>query len=255
MRKHKHPLISIIMPAYNAEKTIEASIQSVMSQTYSYWELIIINDASNDCTADLICKYEKMDSRIGVLTNPSNCGVSYSRKRGVDSASGSWIAFLDSDDLWTSDKLEKQIELLRNNEADLIFTGSSFIKADGTPYSWIMQIPTQITYRQLLKQNVISNSSVLVRKELLQKHMVEGDHMHEDFACWLGCLRDGACVQGINEPLLIYRVSASSKSGNKIKAAKMNWNTYRSVGLSVFESVYYMFWYGIRGIKKYRNLK
>ncbi|MBE6571316.1 MAG: glycosyltransferase family 2 protein [Ruminococcaceae bacterium] len=255
MIKHKPPLISIVMPAYNAEKTIEESIQSVLSQTCDCWELIIINDASTDCTADLVCRYKKMDSRIVVLTNPINSGVSYSRKRGVDSASGNWIAFLDSDDLWTADKLEKQMELLKNDEADLFFTGSSFIKADGTPYSWIMQIPNRITYRQLLKQNIISNSSVLVRKELLQKHMVEGDHMHEDFACWLGCLRDGAVVQGINQPLLIYRVSATSKSGNKIKAAKMNWNTYRSVGLSAFESAYYMIWYCIRGIKKYRNLK
>ena len=255
MRKYNRPLISVIMPAYNAGNTIEAAIQSVLSQTYDCWELIIINDASTDCTDALACKYEKLDSRIGVLTNPINCGVSYSRKRGVGSASGSWIAFLDSDDLWAADKLEKQIELLRNNEADLFFTGSSFIKEDGTPYAWIMRIPNQITYRQLLKQNVISNSSVLIRKDLLQKHMVEGDCLHEDYACWLCCLREGAKVKGINEPLLIYRVSAASKLGNKIKSAKMNWNTYRSVGLSVFESVYYMIRYCIRGIKKYQNLK
>lgn len=251
----KNPLVSIIMPAWNSEKTIEDSIQSVLSQTYESWELLIINDASKDRTADILYSYAAEEPRIKVLTNTANSGVSYSRKRGVAAADGEWIAFLDSDDLWTADKLEKQTALLETNQADLLFTGSAFIKADGTPYSWVMQIPDRITYRQLLKQNVISNSSVLVRKELLQQHMVDGDHMHEDYACWLGCLREGACVYGINEPLLIYRVSASSKSGNKLKAAKMNWNTYRKVGLSAFTAAYYMIWYCMRGLRKYRNLR
>ena len=251
----ENPLISIIMPAYNSEGTIEESIRSIISQTYEHWELIVINDASKDRTADVISSCAAKDKRIRILTNPSNRGVSYSRKRGVDAADGEWIAFLDSDDLWTSDKLEKQMASLIAHNADLSYTASAFIKADGTPYSWVMQVPQKITYRQLLKQNVISNSSAVVRKELLQSHMVEGDHMHEDYACWLGCLRSGASVQGINEPLLTYRVSSSSKSGNKIKAAKMNWHTYRTVGLSVFEAVYYMTWYCIRGILKYRNLK
>lgn len=251
----KNPLISIIMPAYNSAETIGESIRSVLSQTYVLWELIIINDASKDDTENIANAYAFEDIRIKLLTNPINSGVSYSRKRGVDSTQGDWIAFLDSDDLWTPDKLEKQVELLRKGNADLVFTGSSFIKTDSTPYSWIMLIPNQITYRQLLKQNVISNSSVLIRKGLLQKHMAVGDDMHEDYTCWLNCLRCGAIAKGINEPLLIYRVSASSKSGNKIKAAKMNWNTYRRIGLSVIEAVYYMGWYCIRGIRKYRNLK
>lgn len=253
--KIENPLISIIMPAYNSEKTIEDSICSVLSQTYRNWELIIINDASKDGTAEIICAYAAQDTRIKILTNSSNCGVSCSRKRGVHAADGEWVAFLDSDDLWTPDKLEKQVDVVKATDADLIFTGSAFIKTDGTPYSWIMRIPNHVTYRKLLKQNIISNSSSLVWKELLEKHMVDGDYMHEDYACWLKCLRNGACAFGINEPLLIYRLSSSSKSGNKIKAAKMNWNTYRTIGLSVFEAVYYMFWYCILGVLKYRNLK
>ena len=248
-------LISIIMPAYNSESTIEESIRSVLLQTYELWELIVINDASQDRTADVIGSYAAQDKRIRILTNPTNRGVSFSRKRGVESAEGEWIAFLDSDDLWASDKLEKQVTSLKAHNADLSYTASAFIKADGTPFSWVMQVPQQITYRRLLKQNIISNSSAVVRKELLQKHMVEGDHMHEDYACWLGCLRAGARAQGINEPLLTYRVSSSSKSGNKVRAAKMNWHTYRKVGLSVFSAAYYMTWYCIRGVLKYRNLK
>ena len=253
--QEKNPLISIIMPAYNSERTIEASIRSVLAQTYESWELIVINDASADGTPDIVNSYASQDSRIKGVTNTTNSGVSYSRKRGVALASGEWIAFLDSDDLWADRKLEKQAELVGEDQADLIFTGSAFIRADGTPYSWIMQIPEKITYRQLLKQNLISNSSVLIRKELLQKHMVDGDHLHEDYACWLGCLKEGARIQGINEPLLIYRVSASSKSGNKIKAAKMNWNTYRKIGLPVLSAVFYMIWYCVRGLQKYRNLR
>lgn len=253
--KKVDPLISIIMPAYNSEKTIAESINSVLSQTYVSWELIVINDASEDRTAEIVYSYTEKETRIKLLTNTVNRGVSYSRKRGVASAEGEWVAFLDSDDLWTADKLEKQAAFIRENRFDLIFTGSAFIKADGASYSWVMQVPEKITYHQLLKQNIISNSSVLISKKILKKHMIVGDHMHEDYACWLSCLRENVSVKGINEPLLIYRVSSLSKSGNKIKAAKMNWNTYRMIGLSVFESIYYMMWYAARGVQKYRNLK
>ena len=219
-------LISIIMAAYNAEKTIEQAINSVLSQTYPDFELLVVNDCSTDKTAMLAEAIVKKDDRVRLISNEKNSGVSYTRKHGLEEASGEWVAILDSDDAWAPEKLEKQINLQKKTNADLLFTGSAFMDADGKPIDWYLAAPAEVTYRQLLKQNVLSNSSALVRKELYAKYYAVGDGMHEDFALWLNILKDGRKAYGVDEPLLIYRIAKSSKSGNKFKAAKMNWNTY-----------------------------
>ena len=248
-------LVSIIMAAYNAEKTIELAIESVLNQTYSNFELLVINDCSKDGTAKLVEAFSAKDNRVRLISNEKNSGVSYTRKHGLEEANGSWIAILDSDDAWTPEKLEKQIELQRRTNADLLFTGSAFMDSEGHPIDWYLHAPAEVTYRQLLKQNVLSNSSALVRKELYSRYYAIGDDMHEDFAIWLSILKDGKKAYGVDEPLLIYRIAKSSKSGNKVKAAKMNWNTYRYVGLNVVEAAYYEAWYMFKNIMKYANLK
>lgn len=248
-------LVSIIMAAYNAEKTIELAIESVLNQTYSNFELLVINDCSKDGTAKLVEDFSAKDNRVRLISNEKNSGVSFTRKHGLEEANGSWIAILDSDDAWAPEKLEKQIELQNRTNADLLFTGSAFMDSEGRPIDWCLHAPAEATYRQLLKQNVLSNSSALVRKELYAKHYAVGDGMHEDFAIWLSILKDGKKAYGVDEPLLIYRIAKSSKSGNKIKAAKMNWNTYRYVGLNVVEAAYYEAWYMFKNVMKYANLK
>ena len=248
-------LVSIIMAAYNAEKTIEQAINSVLSQTYTNFELLVVNDCSKDRTAELVKGIAATDGRVRLISNVKNSGVSYTRKHGLEEANGSWIAILDSDDAWAPEKLEKQIELQNRTNADLLFTGSAFMDADGHPIDWYLHAPAEVTYRQLLKQNVLSNSSALVRKELYARHYAVGDGMHEDFAIWLNILKEGKKAYGVDEPLLIYRIAKSSKSGNKIKAARMNWNTYRYVGLNPIEAAYYEGWYMVRNVIKYMNLK
>ena len=247
-------LISIIMAAYNAEKTIEQAINSVLSQTYTNFELLVVNDCSKDRTVELVKKIAAKDGRVRLISNVKNSGVSYTRKHGLEEAKGSWIAILDSDDAWAPEKLEKQIDLQRRTNADLLFTGSAFMDSEGQSIDWHLHAPAEVTYRQLLKQNVLSNSSALVRKELYAKHYAIGDGMHEDFAIWLSILKKGTKAYGVDEPLLIYRIAKSSKSGNKVKAARMNWNTYRYVGLNLMEAIYYECWYIFNGIRKYRNL-
>ena len=224
-------LISIIMAAYNAEKTIEQAINSVLSQTYPDFELLVVNDCSTDKTAMLAEAIVKKDDRVRLISNEKNSGVSYTRKHGLEETRGEWIAILDSDDAWKPEKLEKQIALQEKTNADLLFTGSAFMDADGKPIDWYLAAPAEVTYRQLLKQNVLSNSSALVRKELYTK------------------------AYGVDEPLLIYRIAKSSKSGNKFKAAKMNWNTYRYIGLNPIEAAYYECWYMVNGFLKYRNIR
>ncbi len=247
-------LISIIMAAYNAENTIEDAICSVLRQTYPDLELLVINDCSKDKTSEIVSNYVAKDNRVRLITNRKNIGVSYTRKHGLEEAKGSWIAILDSDDAWDPEKLEKQIELQRKTEADLLYTGSAFIDVDGNRINWNLHVPTEISYGRLLKQNILSNSSSLVRRELYAKYYAIGDGMHEDFAIWLGILKTGRKAFGVDEPLLTYRITKSSKTGNKIKAAKMNWNTYRHCGLGCVQAAYYMVWYTINGVLKYRKL-
>ena len=255
MRHEDFGLVSIIMAAYNAEKTIEQAIDSVLDQTYSDFELLVVNDCSKDGTAEIVKNIMARDSRVRLISNDENSGVSYTRKHGLDEAKGSWIAILDSDDAWAPEKLEKQIDLQKKMNADLLFTGSAFMDSDGQPIDWYLHAPAEVTYRQLLKQNVLSNSSALVRKELYAKHYAVGDGMHEDFAIWLSILKEGKKAYGVDEPLLIYRIAKSSKSGNKVKAARLNWNTYRYIGLNPIEAAYYEGWYMIKNVIKYLNLK
>lgn len=254
MMQEDFGLISIIMAAYNAEQTIEQAINSVLSQTYTNFELLVVNDCSKDRTVELVKKIAAKDGRVRLISNVKNSGVSYTRKHGLEEAKGSWIAILDSDDAWAPEKLEKQIDLQRRTNADLLFTGSAFMDSEGQSIDWHLHAPAEVTYRQLLKQNVLSNSSALVRKELYAKHYAIGDGMHEDFAIWLSILKKGTKAYGVDEPLLIYRIAKSSKSGNKVKAARMNWNTYQYVGLNLMEAIYYECWYIFNGIRKYRNL-
>ena len=249
-------LISVVMPAYNCLNTLRQSVESVMGQSDPNWELLLLDDCSQDGTGELIRELASLDSRIRAVTNDKNRGVGYTRNRGVSLARGEWIAFLDSDDLWTSDKLEKQRSLAEGHpEADLFFTGSGFMDRDGRRLNYVLHVPEKIDRRRLLKQNLISCSSVLLRRDAaLSQPFPQQRRIHEDFAVWLRLLEGGKLAWAVDEPLLIYRLSPQSKSGNKLAAARMNWNTYRTVGLTIPASMYYMGWYTVKGLLKYSKL-
>ncbi len=252
--KKKEPAISIIMAAYNAEKTIKMAMDSVLNQTYQNYELIVVNDCSKDRTKEIAKEYSDKDNRVRLINNKVNLGVSKTRLTGVTVAKGKWVAILDSDDAWDRLKLEKQVDLVKRQKAELVFTGSSFMNHEGERINGYLPAPRYVDYKTLLKQNVVSNSSVLVRKKLYRKYYAENDNMHEDFAIWLRILKTGRKAYGIDEPLLIYRVSTASKSSNKLKAAIMNWNTYRYIGLNLLQSVYYECIYAFNGVRKYRGI-
>ena len=247
--------VSILMAAYNAEKTIGAAVSSVLAQTWKDWALIVVDDGSSDRTPAILEELQRSDDRIRLYRNEVNSGVSVTRYRALQEARGEWVAILDSDDMWKPDKLEKQMALQKRTGGDVFFTGSGFMTADGTPIDWYFPAPETVDYKTLLRQNVMSNSSVLVRRQLYAENYSHGDEMHEDFAVWLRLLRSGRIAYGINEPLLIYRLSDSSKTGDKRRAARMNWNTYRYVGLGWLPAVYYMSWYTVNGLKKHASLR
>ena len=253
-------MISIIMPAYQAEKTVADSIRSVLAQSFQDWELIVIDDCSADNTCRLVEELKKSlpretGEKIRLIKKQKNTGVSESRNLGAEMAQGDWIAFLDSDDLWATDKLEKQMQLLsRHPDAGILFTGSAFIRGNGERSSYVLQVPEEITYRRLLRQNLISCSSVVMRRELFLRHRMQHDELHEDFLLWLKLLKEGVKAYGVNEPLLIYRLSPASKSGNKLHAARMTWRVYRHMGLGFGTSLSCLVSYTLRNTLKYRRI-
>lgn len=249
-------MISIIMPAYNAERYIKDAICSVLKQTFTQWELIIIDDCSVDKTSEIIQPYINQYSNIYYYKNPHNLGVAESRNLGVSKASGEWIAYLDSDDCWNPNKLQEQFNLAASQNVDFLFTGSSFIDENSQPLDYFLSVPASVNYQELLKQNIISCSSVMIRKALVQEYpMRNASQLHEDYAVWLQVLRDkNIRAYGINKPLLIYRISSASKSGNKIKAGIMTFRVYRYLGIHLIPAFYYWFCYFVRSLKKYKHL-
>ena len=153
------------------------------------------------------------------------------------------------------EKLERQMALAAQHpEAGLFFTGSAFISEDDRKYGYTLSVPERVNYRRLLGQNVISCSSVLVRRELMERFPMGNDAIHEDFAVWLKILREEPWAYGVNEPLLVYRVSRSSKSGNKLKAARMTFGTYRYIRVPLPLAVWSGILYTVRGIRKFRAI-
>lgn len=249
------PTVSVIMPAYNAGKYISEAVRSVKSQSCRSWELIIIDDCSGDDTADIAAAFSAADPRIKLCRNKTNVGVKRSRERALEAARGEWIAFLDADDIWEDDKLQKQLEFAARKNADLTFTASSFIDEKSIPYGWIMNVPEEIDYKGLLRQNVISCSSVLLKKYLLLYNTPSGEGTHEDYVLWLTLLKNGVHAYGLDLPLLRYRISRTSKSGNKFRSALMTYRTYRLVGLTFFDAARAMFHYALRSLRKYSNIR
>lgn len=248
--------ISVVIPCYNAEKTLGRTVDSVLAQSYQNIEIILIDDVSKDGTLKVAREYEAKDSRIRVIAKSENGGVARARNDGVKAASCDWIAFVDSDDYWAADKLEKQIAAVeRDPAAGLVFTGSAFISDEGKMFDYTLSVPERITYNELLSQNLISCSSVLVKKELMEHNPMPTDKdIHEDFATWLAVLSECGYAVGINEPLLIYQISSKSKSGNKLYAVKMQWRTYRCAKVGFFKSVKHFIIYAYRSLKKYGNI-
>jgi len=249
------PFLSVIMPAYNSARYISDAIESVKNQTFQNWELIVIDDGSSDGTAQIVKSFSSGDERIVLYESGERLGVSAARNKAVSLARGEWIAFLDSDDMWAPSKLEKQIALAEKKECRFVFTGSAFIDENGRFYKGIFKAPEAVGYERLKNHNVISCSSVFIKKELFESVGMEGDYMHEDYAAWLKILKNGEKAYGINQPLLIYRISSNSKSGNKLRSIKMTYRTFRFTGFSRISSVYFTCRHTAGAAEKYCGIK
>lgn len=244
-------LVSIIMPAYQSEATIEESIRSVLAQTYTLWELIVVDDGSTDYTSAIVNRLATTDERIRLITLERNQGVSAARNHAVNSSNGKWIAFLDSDDVWLPNKLERQLLLAEKTSAVFLYTGACVIDKSSKKTGRVFSVPSAVSYRSLLVSTDLICSTIVMRKELFLRHPMERSDLHEDYICWISILREGYTAQGIQEPLVLYRIAENSKSGNKFKSAKMMWQTYRHIGLHPIHVLWCFLNYTIHGVFRY----
>ena len=248
-------LVSIIMPAYNAEKYIEEAIQSVLKQTYTNWELIIVNDCSTDKTEQIIKKYQEQDQRIRLCSLTKNQGVANARNTAIKNAVGRYLAFLDSDDIWLHEKLEKQIDFMKVN--NYVFTYHQYRHfASSDKVGEIVKIPSQLDYKDALKGNSIGCLTVCLDKSKIKPFIMPAQR-HEDYIAWLNILKENEiAAYGLQRDLGRYRVdSKDSVSANKLKSAIWTWKVYReSQKLNFLQSIYYMLFYIHLGLTKHKNI-
>ncbi|SFN56208.1 glycosyltransferase family 2 protein [Salegentibacter flavus] len=231
-------LVSVIMPAYNSERFIEASIQSVREQTYSYWELLVIDDASEDQTSAIIKELASADNRIKLLQNKENKGAGVSRNKGISRAKGEYIAFLDADDFWKPHKLQTQLEFMRENEVSVCFSSYELFTENGAKLREVVQALPYVTYQKLLKSNYIGNLTGIYNAVELGKIYGPEIRKRQDWGLWLAAVKKAGIAKSIKEPLAIYRLRRNSVSGNKFEMLRYNFNIYHKVlGFGFFKSL------------------
>lgn len=247
-------LVSIIVPVYNVKKYIAATIKSVQAQTYSHWELLLIEDGSTDGTKEFVEQYlkENPDERIRFEVISENIGAAAARNYGMDISKGRFVAYLDSDDLWMPDKLEKQVAFMLAKQAAFSFTGYEFADSAGTGTGKIVKVPETLNYKQALQNTTIFTSTVMfdttrIPREKLHMPQVKS----EDTALWWRVLREGNLAYGLNENMVLYRRIGNSLSSNKIEALRRIWNLYRKEEkLSIPFSVYNFGLWAWRAVKR-----
>ena len=245
-------LVSIIMPNYNCEKYLKETIESVLNQTYQNWELLFVDDCSTDGSIEIVESFN--DSRIRILKNEKNSGAAISRNYGIREAKGRWIAFLDSDDLWEENKLEKHLTFMEKHGHSFSFTGYKVVNSQNVLINEYMPKKDRYDYKAILKHCSIGCSTVIYDTKTLEKvYMPTNAIKREDFACWLSILKTGVNAVCFQELLTIYRIHNDSVSSSKIKMVKYQWNVYRKVEkISFLKSCYYMMHWAIKGFLKYR---
>ena len=225
-------MVSIIVPVYRAQAYIAETIAMVRKQTYHDWELILVDDASPDDSAKLI--QEMIDEksteteRIRLIRKEKNEGAAKARNTGIALAQGRYIAFLDADDIWFPDKLEKELAFMKQMHAGFAFTAYEFGDENAKGTGKTVTVPERLTYRKALSRTVIFTTTVIFDTKVIPKELIRMPEVEsEDTATWWKILRAGYTAYGLNEVLAIYRRPEKSLSSNKLIAMKRIWNLYR----------------------------
>lgn len=220
--------VSVVMPAYNSGRFITEAIASVLAQTYSNWELLIVDDASTDATAELLQNF-RQDDRIKIFRFSENKGTQFSRNKAIEEASGDFIAFLDADDLWKPEKLYLQLQMMQTNKLPACFSSYELISENGQNLHTKIEALSLLSYQKLQKANYVGNLTGIYDVRQLGKVFAPDLKKRQDWALWLEVIRLGGAMYSIRESLAYYRVRKNSISGNKLEMLRYNYKVYHEI--------------------------
>ncbi len=244
-------LVSIITPTYNCGRFIGETIESVQKQTYTNWEMVIVDDCSIDRTKEIVEEYISKDARIQYYCLENNSGAAVARTRAMQLADGEYMAFLDADDLWTEDKLEKQLQFMKQNKYAFSCTSYEQIDEDGNLTNKIVKTIPKTSYNRLLLDCPVGNSTVMYSVKKMGKFEVPNIRKRNDDALWLQMLKKEKYIMGMPDILMKYRIRRNSISSNKLKVIKYHWILYREIEhLNIFRSLFHIgYWCVIKVMK------
>ena len=245
------PKVSIIIPCFNSETTIGSTIDSVIAQSFTDWEIIVVDDSSTDNSPAIIKSYIAHNDRIRYFKTLTNSGSpSLPRNIGIEQSRGRYIAFLDSDDLWLPQKLEDQVRFMENNEYDVSYSYYEKIAADGERTGRIIKTFKECDYDTLMKTNSIPMLTSMITKEAVGNSRFL-PILQEDICFWLDILKKGYVAYNMCELTALYRVNKQSRSSNKMMMLVGFWNVLRKEQkLPLLRCLYNMMYYIVIGIKK-----
>lgn len=244
-------LVSVILPVYNSEKYLRETIDSILQQSYKELEIIIVNDNSTDSSEEIIFEYQKKSTKIKYIKQIKNQGVAVARNTAIEKSTGRFLAFIDSDDIWYSEKLEKQIAMLVENKIGFSFTAIELIDENSCTYKSKRNVKTVVDYKYLLTNTIIATSTVVIDKNVIGSFFMPLMRSGQDYATWLSILRKGFKAYGINESLVKYRVTQHSLSNNKFKSIKQIWYIQKNYeNIHFVKRLYNLLAFVIHAVKK-----
>jgi len=244
-------MVSIITPCYNGSRFIGQTINSVFQQTYQDWQLIIIDDCSTDDSLEVIYSYSVNNPKVKVISLKKNVGAAMARNIALKAAQGRYISFLDGDDIWVPEKLERQVNFMFSNNYAFTFSAYRLMEENGKLENRIIKVPPVLSYTDYLKNTIIGCLTVIIDKEQVGEFEMPNLRSSHDMALWLQILKKGYKAYGLNEVLAYYRLVGNSNTVKKRKAARDVWRVYRKIErLSIAYSVYCFLFYAFNAVKK-----
>lgn len=245
-------LVSIVTPVYNAEEYLEETIESVLAQGYSHWEWYLVNDCSTDQSKEVAAPYLEQDPRLHWIDLKENSGAAVARNAGIEAGKGQYIAFIDSDDVWKPEKLQRQLHFMKENKVYFSYTNFSMMAEDGKITKARADLPLSLDYEGLLRNTAISCTSVIIDRNQVGDFRMPLLRKGQDTATWLMLLRTREDLKAycFDEPMHAYRQHPGSISSNKLKALKRTWHIYRHVEKLPLTKASYVFvsyvWHAIQ---------
>ncbi|MDQ2069900.1 glycosyltransferase family 2 protein [Natronospira bacteriovora] len=245
------PLISVVMPVRNAAPYLEQSVSSVLEQSLSDLEMLVVDDGSSDGSRAILSELAAGDERIRCLDSGGVAQAAVARNTGLAAMRGRYVAFIDADDFWLPGKLERQLELMERQGAWFSFTAYEKVDEHGRRAGRQVRVPDSVDHERLLGGCVIGCSTVVIDTQQTGTFQMPVYRRGQDYACWLRLLRNHGEARGLDEVLACYREHRGSLSFNKLAKAAANWRIFRDQEeLGILRAMHCMARYAAHGVRK-----